>query len=76
VELLEIDNRLKYKTNDLVFKIRIRSTITEFQMGLAPSVQPISSEKRQNFKNTMHHKVYEIARSKMLSPISMLFDWH
>ena len=68
VELDEIDNRLGLDkiTQDLVFKIRIDNLICEFQMAISFS----------EAQNSIHHKMYEIDRSKTFSPLYVLNEWN
>ena len=66
IQIVEIDNRLEKITTDLVLKIRMEDLVCEFQLAL-------------NFnqaENEIHHKMYEVERSKVFTPVTMLFNWH
>jgi len=60
---VEIDNRLSKGTCDLVLKILINELVCEFQLTI---------DATKVVDNEFNHKIFEIARSKFFSPISML----
>ena len=64
--MVEIDNRLEKITTDLVLKIRMEDLVCEFQLAL----------KFNQAENEIHHKMYEVERSKVFTPVTMLFNWH
>lgn len=63
--MVEVDNRLEKITQDIVFKIKIDDLVCEFQMVLHFN----------EAENTIHHKMYELTRSKLRTPFSLLFEW-
>lgn len=64
--MVEVEDRFNGICQDLVFKIRIGDLVCEFQMALY----------FMDVENTLHHKMYELVRSKLLSPIYILYDWN
>jgi len=66
IQIVEVDNRLSKITTDLVLKIRMGDLVCEFQLAL----------KFNQAENEIHHKMYEVERSKVFTPVTMLFSWH
>ena len=66
IQIVEVDNRLSKITTDLVLKIRMEDLVCEFQLAL----------KFNQAENEIHHKMYEVERSKVFTPVTMLFTWH
>lgn len=66
--IVEVENRLKGITNDVVVKIKIRKIVAEFQLMYF-------QYKNETTQNAIYHKMYEIGRSKVYSAIFILFDW-
>jgi len=57
-----VKNRLGKKTADLVFKILINGTVSEFQLAYEFNV----------VANEFNHKIYELERSKFFTCLSTL----
>lgn len=62
IKLIEIDNRLKKGTSDLVLKILFGSIVAEMQLVINLSASDYA----------FAHKLYELQRSKFFSPLTQL----
>jgi hypothetical protein len=63
IDLIELKDRLSKNTKDLVTIIKFGESIAEFQFAL----------KLDSVSNEFNHKIYELKRSKLYSPIVNLF---
>jgi hypothetical protein len=63
IDLIELKDRLAKNTKDLVTIIKFGESVAEFQFAL----------KLDSVSNEFNHKIYELKRSKLHSPIVNLF---
>ncbi len=63
LKLIEIDNRLKMGTSDLVLKILFGNVIAEMQLVIDLSASDYA----------FAHKLYELQRSQFFTPLTQLF---
>ena len=63
IDLIEVKDRLAKNTKDLVMIIQFEESVAEFQFAL----------KLDSVSNEFNHKIYELKRSQVYSPIANLF---
>jgi hypothetical protein len=63
IDLVELKDRLAKNTKDLVIIAKFNESIAEFQLAL----------KLDSVSNEFNHKIYELKRSNLYSPIANLF---
>jgi hypothetical protein len=66
IEIIEIDNRLRKGTSDLVLKILFGKVVAELQL-----VINLNAAEYQ-----FNHKIYELLRSKFFSPLAQLIHFN